>query len=109
MTISVDWDIKLQNKQQTNSNFFSKNSFSEYHQCQTARNQIRPNKMSGLIWVQTVCKGYLSEYDTSKQSAQQCIYVSVHRLVTVCNDPYEAAKDSYAVVVCTEWDEFKVS
>ena len=28
---------------------------SEY---QTAWNQIRPDKMSGLIWVQTVCKGY---------------------------------------------------
>ena len=27
-------------------------------ECQTAWIQIRPNMMSGLIWVQTVCKGY---------------------------------------------------
>ena len=27
-------------------------------QCQTVWIQIRPDKMSGLIWVQTVCKGY---------------------------------------------------
>lgn len=30
----------------------------------------------------------------------------VDQLVTVWDDPYEAAKDSYAIVVCTEWDEF---
>ena len=36
-------------------------------------------------------------------------FFSVDKLVTVCNDPYEAAKDSYAIVVCTEWDEFIVS
>ena len=28
------------------------------------------------------------------------------RYVTICKDPYEAAKDSHALVVCTEWDEF---
>lgn len=28
-------------------------------------------------------------------------------LVSVVNDPYEAAKDSHAVAVLTEWDEFK--
>ena len=26
--------------------------------------------------------------------------------MTICKDPYEAAKDSHALVVCTEWDEF---
>ena len=26
--------------------------------------------------------------------------------MTICKDPYEAAKDSHAFVVCTEWDEF---
>lgn len=26
--------------------------------------------------------------------------------VTLSHDPYEAAKDSHAIVVCTEWDEF---
>ncbi|XP_003383497.1 PREDICTED: UDP-glucose 6-dehydrogenase-like [Amphimedon queenslandica] len=28
------------------------------------------------------------------------------RYVTICKDPYEAAKDSHALVICTEWDEF---
>ena len=28
--------------------------------------------------------------------------------VQVVKDPYEACKDSHALVVCTEWDEFKV-
>lgn len=31
----------------------------------------------------------------------------VDELVTMCSDPYEAAKDTHAVVICTEWDEFK--
>ena len=26
--------------------------------CQTIRIEIRPDNLSGLIWVQTVCKGY---------------------------------------------------
>ena len=50
---------------------FSKKSFQEYHQCvdtisvsnslnpdQARPIQIRPYVLSGLIWVQTVCKGY---------------------------------------------------
>lgn len=35
--------------------------------------------------------------------------ISVRELVTVCDDPYRAAEDSYAIVICTEWDEFTVS
>eukprot|EP00794_Sanderia_malayensis_P015170 gene15170-16729_t len=31
----------------------------------------------------------------------------VRRLVTVAGDPYEALERSHALVVCTEWDEFK--
>ena len=31
----------------------------------------------------------------------------VRDLVTVCNSPYEAAEDVHAVVLLTEWDEFK--
>lgn len=31
----------------------------------------------------------------------------VDKLVTVSNDPYEAARKSHAIVVLTEWDEFK--
>ena len=29
-------------------------------------------------------------------------------LVTVCKDPYEACIEAHAVVICTEWDEFRV-
>ena len=29
-------------------------------------------------------------------------------LVTIHQDPYEAAKNTHALVVCTEWDEFTV-
>lgn len=29
--------------------------------------------------------------------------------IEVFDDPYEAVKESYAVVICTEWDEFKVN
>lgn len=32
---------------------------------------------------------------------------AVDKLVTVCHDPNEAAKGSHAIVVLTEWDEFK--
>ena len=31
----------------------------------------------------------------------------VKKLVTVETDPYDAAEGSHALVVCTEWDEFK--
>eukprot|EP01134_Creolimax_fragrantissima_P002083 CFRG2083T1 len=31
----------------------------------------------------------------------------VRSLYTIYDTPYEAAKDAHAVVVCTEWDEFK--
>ena len=37
------------------------------------------------------------------------IYFSaVDELVTFHVDPYEAAYEAHAIVVCTEWDEFKV-
>ena len=39
--------------------FFSKKSFRiTLLECQTVWIQIRPDKRSGLIWTQTVCKGY---------------------------------------------------
>lgn len=31
----------------------------------------------------------------------------VRELVTVTTDPYQAAKDAHAIVICTEWDVFK--
>ena len=33
---------------------------------------------------------------------------AVERLITIADDPYKAVKDAHALVVCTEWDEFKV-
>lgn len=38
-----------------------------------------------------------------------CNQEKVKRLVKICRDPYSAAKNSHAIVICTEWDEFKVS
>uniref|UniRef100_UPI00398EDF7E UDP-glucose 6-dehydrogenase isoform X3 n=1 Tax=Pristiophorus japonicus TaxID=55135 RepID=UPI00398EDF7E len=32
----------------------------------------------------------------------------VSRLVTICTDAYEACDRAHAIVICTEWDEFKV-
>ena len=39
-------------------NFFKKNLSGMPSECQTVWIQIRPDVLSGLIWVQTVCKGY---------------------------------------------------
>jgi len=36
------------------------------------------------------------------------LFFSVERLITIVNDPYEAVEGAHALVVCTEWDEFKV-
>jgi UDPglucose 6-dehydrogenase len=33
----------------------------------------------------------------------------IKKRVIIEKDPMEAMKDSHAVVICTEWDEFKVS
>lgn len=33
----------------------------------------------------------------------------VKKLINIFDDPYEAVKDAHAIVVLTEWDEFKVS
>lgn len=33
----------------------------------------------------------------------------VSELVTVTSDPYEACQSAHALVICTEWDMFKVS
>ena len=32
----------------------------------------------------------------------------VESLITIADDPYKAVQDAHALVVCTEWDEFKV-
>lgn len=69
-----------------------------------------------------VCRDFLDEsanlfiYDPKvkeDQIRQDLIEVSnqdpsrVGRLVTCTSDPYAAAKDAHAIVVLTEWDEFK--
>ncbi|CAF1501630.1 unnamed protein product, partial [Didymodactylos carnosus] len=33
----------------------------------------------------------------------------LHAHVTIANDAYDAAKDAHAIVICTEWDEFKAN
>ena len=39
-------------------NFFKISFFENFFQCQTDWIQIRPDILSGLIWVQSVCIGY---------------------------------------------------
>ena len=34
--------------------------------------------------------------------------IIVKQLVTICSDPYEAAAQAHAIIICTEWDEFTV-
>ena len=60
--------------------FFQKNLSGIPSECQTVWIQIRPDILSGLIWVQTVCKGYkqATEVATSvervnKYSKWQCL------------------------------------
>lgn len=36
------------------------------------------------------------------------MYFLVSDLVTVTSDPYEACQSAHALVICTEWDMFKV-
>ncbi|HQU08465.1 MAG: UDP-glucose 6-dehydrogenase [Verrucomicrobia bacterium 21-51-4] len=63
-----------------------------------------------------VCRGLLTEeamlaiYDPKVSGAQ--IRADLHvdtasKHVTVVNDPYEAARGAHAVVILTEWDDFK--
>lgn len=33
----------------------------------------------------------------------------VNRLIEIFPDPYSAAVNSHAIIICTEWDEFIVS
>lgn len=37
-----------------------------------------------------------------------CLFL-VTELVTIVSDPYEACQGAHALVICTEWDMFKVS
>ena len=42
-------------------------------ECQTVWNQIRPDILSGLIWVQTVCTGYQQTTLVGKELSKFCI------------------------------------
>ncbi|CAF1387833.1 unnamed protein product [Rotaria sordida] len=44
--------------------------------------------------------------DLSEQTGKTETDLRYH--VQIANDAYEAAKDSHALVICTEWDEFKL-
>jgi len=64
-----------------------------------------------------VCKDLLAErakvaiYDPQVTAERVSIDLGIKDLaaggVDVCADPYEAAKGAHALVICTEWDEFK--
>ena len=59
---------------------FSKNFIQEYLQeCQTVWIQIRPDILSGLIWVQTVCKGYLQTKPVSRVNWLHCMDFCIDR------------------------------
>ena len=47
--------------------------------------------------------------DSLLASRSPTLLFSVRRNVQIANEPYEAAKDSHALVICTEWEEFAVS
>lgn len=48
-----------------------------------------------------------SSSDSSGQGSPKLPFGCQQRLVQVAETAYEAAKDAHAIVVCTEWDEFK--
>ena len=63
--------------------FFKKKIFLEYHQCLTARIQIRPDVMLGLIWVVTDCKRpWQHESVTRKKEASiiKIMYISIYQV-----------------------------
>ncbi|XP_051893756.1 UDP-glucose 6-dehydrogenase isoform X3 [Pristis pectinata] len=46
--------------------------------------------------------------DLSHPNISQDASGQVSHLVTICNDAYEACDRAHAIVICTEWDEFKL-
>ncbi len=47
-------------------------------------------------------------HEIYKYDWYNCLILVRHH-ARIANEPYEAAKDSHAIVICTEWDEFSVS
>ncbi|EGZ12526.1 hypothetical protein PHYSODRAFT_336944 [Phytophthora sojae] len=46
-------------------------------------------------------------HELEYQGVNPTNHPQMEKLLTVYNDPYEAAKDSHAIAALTEWDEFK--
>lgn len=61
---------------------------------------------------------YLYIYDPQVEEEQIMLEMSnpqfnytfdtLKQKINICHDPYEACDKSHAIVICTEWDEFKV-
>jgi len=53
---------------------------------------------------------YLQQHRSNSCNSSEFVQLDpalIRNLVTVHNDPYEALKDSHAIAVLTEWDEFR--
>ena len=59
--------------------FFKITFFKKSSECQTVWNQIRPDILSGLIWVQAVCKG-----DASQPGVKEFTIVFAPRDIHIC-------------------------
>ena len=59
--------------------FFEKNPSGIPTECQTVSIQIRPEILSGLIWVQTFCKDYeqMTKFTACSQRGKVCPDISV--------------------------------
>ena len=55
---NIQWVLCVLGNVSTKLIKFKKNTLAISTECQTVWIQIRPNTLSGLIWAQTVCKGY---------------------------------------------------
>merc|ERR1712166_1234269 len=48
-----------------------------------------------------------SMYVARELLQEQCLLTILDKLLTTCECPYEAAADAHAVLICTEWDQYK--
>ena len=81
--------------------FFSKLTFSfknsETPECQTVWNQIWPHIVLGLIWIQTVCKGYHSTLDKQRICVNTHLKSSKKQLKWNVCVPKSSSNDRYAI------------
>ena len=67
----------------SSADYFENDLFKKFvqnkHQgtCQTVKTQIRPDILSGLIWVQTVCK----VYEQTTQAGKELIIMTYHQML----------------------------